>query len=150
MDKPIIIKTHFILIPEIMTFAGLYHIVLTRHSKFNRPLIPPGKYCCGTSQRRSLRLFAAKTTAHSTYFNLHLVELYRQYFSNQFLNLGRMLGRANNVNASVFGWHTVTYLTFQVEMLLATHILLSLNAMRRLVDRCSGVTLHKTFLWQYK
>ena len=77
-----------------------------------------------------LRFLAAKTTAHATHFDHHLVEIDAERMRDHLLHLGRMLGRAPQVETAVFFRCDVGDLSFQVKLFLPADRDLALLAPR--------------------
>ncbi len=85
-----------------MTFAGLDHVILSRHAELDRTVSSMCENSGHTGTRCRLGFFASKSAAHSANFYLYLVDRQGQYFRHQFLDFSWMLGRTDYMHPIFF------------------------------------------------
>ena len=114
-----------------MALAGDHHVVVAIETQLDRALELRGGQCGDAGEQRGLAFLAAEAPAHATHLDDNLVRRLVEAVGHHVLHLGRVLGRAPQLQAAVLAGRAVGHLALEVELLLTAHRPLALQPMRR-------------------
>lgn len=99
------VETNVVLDVERVTFAGHQHVFDPWQTHFGRLAGEVRHHCAQAGRARGLGFLAAETTAHAAHVDDNFVHRHVEHFGDQFLYFGRVLRRAIDDHAAVFGGH---------------------------------------------
>ena len=127
-----IVKASGVFVIERVAFTGHHEVIITVKTQFDWAFELVSRERCPYRQVARLRLFAAKAAAHAAAFHCDCVQICVQCMRYPVLHLTWMLGAGVDLPLVLFLGYGVGYLTFQVEVFLAT----DLECARQGMGRC--------------
>ena len=130
-DAASVVEADLVVVAEIMALAGDHHVVVAVEAQLDRTVQLAGRQRRDAGEQRRLALLATEAAAHSPHLDQHLVGRLVEAVRHHMLHLGRMLGGAPQLQATVLPRCAVGHLPLEVELLLPADRPLPLQAVRR-------------------
>ena len=118
-----------------MALAGRAHVVVARQAQFHRALRFVREHRRDAGNERGLALLAAEGAAHAPHLHRDGIERNAEQMPDRVLDLGRMLGRREDVEVAAVARNRERDLAFEIEMILPAAMQFALEAMRRRFQR---------------